>query len=63
MSDSSEKNDDELSKSFVLRTSPRTLKRVDEARRHIEDLPSRAELMRRIIDEWLDADEKKRRDG
>lgn len=63
MSETPEKNDDELSKSFVLRTSPRTLKRIDEARRHIDDIPSRAELMRRIIDDWLDADEAKRRDG
>lgn len=61
MSKKAEEYDEELSKSFVLRTSPRTLRRLDEARRHIDEIPSRAELMRRIIDEWLEEDEKRRR--
>lgn len=45
---------------FVIRMTPETLRRLDDARRHIDSLPSRAELVRSIIEEWLAEDEAKR---
>ena len=31
-----------------------TVRRLDEARRRQEDLPNRPEMVRRMIDDWLD---------
>ncbi len=41
-----------------LRMKTETLKRLDNARRKIDDIPTRPELVRRIVEEWLEKMEK-----
>tara|TARA_R110002153_G_scaffold44312_5_gene124885 strand:- start:1793 stop:1966 length:174 start_codon:yes stop_codon:yes gene_type:complete len=37
----------------TVRLSSATIKQIDEARRQFEDLPTRPEMIRRMIDDWL----------
>lgn len=41
----------------MVRMSPELIARIDEIRRGADDLPSRAEMIRRILTEWLDKNE------
>lgn len=38
----------------LVRMAPELIARIDEARRGTEDLPTRPEMIRRILTEWLD---------
>jgi len=44
----------------MIRMSREMIRDLDDARREVEDLPTRPELVRRIIGEWL---ERRRRSG
>lgn len=41
----------------MVRMTPDLIKRIDEFRRGVDDLPSRAEMIRRILMGWLDEHE------
>lgn len=41
----------------MVRMTPDLIARIDEFRRGVDDLPSRAELIRRILTDWLDEHE------
>lgn len=38
----------------MIRMSREMIRDLDDARREVEDLPTRPELVRRIIGEWLE---------
>lgn len=42
-------------KPIMLRMPAGVVAKIDDARREIEDLPSRQELIRRIVEEWIAA--------
>ncbi|RYH01016.1 hypothetical protein EU805_15525 [Salipiger sp. IMCC34102] len=37
-----------------VRMLKKTVDRIDDARREIADLPNRPEMVRRMVEEWLD---------
>lgn len=41
----------------MVRMSAELIARIDEARRQAPDLPSRPEMIRRMLTEWLDQHE------
>lgn len=41
----------------MVRMSAELIARIDEARRRAPDLPSRPEMIRRMLTEWLDQNE------
>jgi hypothetical protein len=52
-----------LSERFELRFSPELLKLIDDWRRAQEDMPARAEAMRRLIETGLEASKKPKKKG
>ena len=40
-------------KPVLVRFPSNTLKQIDEARRLVDDLPTRPEMIRRMVDDWL----------
>ncbi len=48
---------DKITKPVMVRMEPELIDQLDAARRDIDDLPTRPELIRRICLEWLGAKE------
>lgn len=41
-------------KPVLVRLPAETLSQIDETRRQVDDLPTRPEMIRRMIEDWLD---------
>ena len=46
----------------MVRMTPDLIARIDEARRQVDDLPSRPEMIRRMLEDWLAKNETPTRD-